>query len=383
MAEADVLAAIAAVKAVVDEIKADIDKLYDGTGELSIKSLSVVNSGGDAVTFRSSGGNGDGLYIAGNGSGHGVYTYGGATGHGVCAQGGATSGHGVYGYATTAGVGFIAAGAGGNNGAQFTGSNGGAGLAVTGGVTGAGLKALGGATSGPGVYATVGAGNNGDGILAVGAGTGKADINGDVSGGVTGNITGNLSGSVGSVTGAVGSVTAVNDKTGYALTAEYDVTTADIKTAMEAAGGHLALIKTGVDTTLPGLITAIPAAVRDLATSGLAALKTLIDAIAARVGVVFAGDTLITHLTRIDVGGNIVASPAGTALGLATPGATLRAFVSTDTTRANPLRHTTAAANGTWALSLAAGTWIVQEAKDGFYDATEGDSVIEITVVIA
>ena len=36
---------------------------------------------------------------------------------------------------------------------------------------------------------------------------------------IIGNITGNLSGSVGSVTGAVGSLTANNDKTGYALSA--------------------------------------------------------------------------------------------------------------------------------------------------------------------
>lgn len=40
-----------------------------------------------------------------------------------------------------------------------------------------------------------------------------------ITAGLTGNVTGNLSGSVGSVTGAVGSVTTVNDKTGYRLSA--------------------------------------------------------------------------------------------------------------------------------------------------------------------
>lgn len=51
---------------------------------------------------------------------------------------------------------------------------------------------------------------------------------------------------------------------------------ATIKTAMEAAGGSIALIKTATVTDIPAAIAAIPAAVSALATTGLAALRTLI-----------------------------------------------------------------------------------------------------------
>lgn len=62
---------------------------------LKLKQLNVVNSAGDAIISRSTGGNGNGLNIQGHGTGHGIGTVGGATGHGVQFVGGATSGSGA------------------------------------------------------------------------------------------------------------------------------------------------------------------------------------------------------------------------------------------------------------------------------------------------
>ncbi len=109
-----------------------------------------------------------------------------------------------------------------------------------------------------------------------------------------------------------------------------------------------------------------------------AAKGEIIDAIAGE----YSGDTVITHLTRIDASGNIVADPLGEELGVAAPGSTMQAFLASDTARANALRRSVAAAGGTWALSVPTGTLVIRESQDGFYDATEGDSVIEITVVV-
>jgi len=94
------------------------------------------------------------------------------------------------------------------------------------------------------------------------------------------------------------------------------------------------------------------------------------------------GDTLVSQATRIDVDGNIVAAPLGTALGVATAGSTITAYLAADTAFATPIRATRAAVDGSWALYLAAATYTLVVALDGHYDGTDGDSVITRTVVV-
>lgn len=115
-------------------------------GSTTTPPLYVTNSGGDAVQFEATGGNGKGFDIIGNGTGHGLHSTGGATGDGIRGTGGATSGDGMHLIAPTQGRGLHCI-------------LGGTGFSIT-----------------------------------------AAMIEGDISG----NISGNLSGSVGSVTGNVG-----------------------------------------------------------------------------------------------------------------------------------------------------------------------------------
>lgn len=220
MAEEDVLAAIA-------EVKALLDKFFDGTGVLAVKSLTIINNAGNAVTLQSTGGNGYGLQVEGNGTGEGIRAAGGATGHGIQAVGGVTSGHGLFAMAsaagqvgilaqgngagqgiyalagdtgdgfrakggTTSGHGFHAVATDGNgiqaiaggtddHGLYVAGAGAGEGIRAIGGATGNGIQAVGGGTSGSGIYASATdghgailvAGNNGQGLSANGAGTGS------------------------------------------------------------------------------------------------------------------------------------------------------------------------------------------------------------------
>ena len=131
------------------------------------------------------------------------------------------------------------------------------------------------------------------------------------------------------------------DKTGYALTAAYDHAQDDVLTPLAA-------------------VAAVVAALQN-ATAG----------------------TLINQATRIDANGNIVAAPAGTALGIATAGSTLTLFLATDTTYSTPIRSTTAAADGTWALYATAANYTLVVSLDGHYDGTEGDSVITRSIIVA
>lgn len=222
----------------------------------------TITASGDALTISSSGGNGNGINVAGNGSGSGVLSTGGATGHGLKLLGGATSGDGLNAAAATSGHGLTATGIGttkhginatggattsagilatggatSGDGIKAVAATSGIGLnllgagttkpgllATGGGTTSAGISVVGGSTSGDGIlvattsghgvnlapvgsskhgiFATGGDSGTSDGVKAV-AGSGGVPIRGDI----TGNITGALSGAVGSVTGAVGSVT--------------------------------------------------------------------------------------------------------------------------------------------------------------------------------
>jgi hypothetical protein len=168
--------------------------LTGGTMAMSLLSLAVNNSAGDAVTFTASGGNGSGMVLVGNGSGSGLSSTGGATGYGAKIIGGSTSGGGCYIeagasgsgielYGKGAGEGIIAKGVGagrhgasiyslgdGGSGMRLAGNNAGNGLLSIGGTTGDGINTLGGATSGAGISSEAQA--DGDGLELIGAGTG-------------------------------------------------------------------------------------------------------------------------------------------------------------------------------------------------------------------
>jgi hypothetical protein len=238
------------VAAISDDATAanNLETMLDGTGGqvLSLKQLNIVNDSGSALVASATGGNGHGIAASGNGSGSGVASTAGATGHGVQALGGATSGHGlktwasagnsrgisavgtgsgpgieayggatgpgIYASSTDSGHGIIAEGGGtagdgfvatANDGRGLSVSAGGAhegmtiaggtaGLSISAGDNGHGIEVYGGGTSGDGIHAEA---TDGDGIEAIGAGVGNADLKADL----TGNITGSLSGSVGSL----------------------------------------------------------------------------------------------------------------------------------------------------------------------------------------
>lgn len=110
--------------------------------------------------------------------------------------------------------------------------------------------------------------------------------------------------------------------------------------------------------------------------SALAEVDTVVDGIASSVAALPDAPvgTLITHAST-DVGDVV--------LGLATPGSSITAYLASDTGRTEPKRHTTAATDGTWALYLPAGTYVLVVSLDGYYDAADGDSVIERTVVVS
>lgn len=167
----------------------NLEAVLDGTGavmtltQLRVNSsaaggaIDVDNSGGPAVSYRTSsgdavdiastGGNGDGISIAGNGSGHGILSTGGATGDGVRTLGGATSGDGIHAESQTTGIGIEAIGKGNSPGIQATGAGIGDGIHAEGGASGDGIGGSGQmgihAEGDTGIWAE---GVNGDGILA-------------------------------------------------------------------------------------------------------------------------------------------------------------------------------------------------------------------------
>lgn len=429
MAEADVLAAIVA-------LHAHIDTLFDGTGVVSLKSLSVVNSTGDAVVLGSSGSNGRGAYIYGNGSGSGLHAVGGATGHGIFGIGGATSGSGIYGigpngsgirataganfpglalYGGGLGAGLQATGGATGPGLQATGGatsghgivatttvgdairavasgtvsrgiaavgvGSGAGIFAGGGVTGEGIRAQGGATSGAGLTAMVSPGGLGDGFLAVGAGEGKADINGDILGGLTGDV----SGSVGSV-------------------ASYGSLIADIEAALVAEGDATALLQAIADKIAGDFVVgdvssaAIAAAVRvNLATElarideDVSAAKILTTAYDAAKTAAQDGDTMVpsvlpaTPTNVTDAQAAIIAAVPGAVpvgwvritqdtldpddepLGPIGPGAIVTAYVKADeATTVGP--STPATSVGAWYLDLPPDALWILRAQGADYD---------------
>ena len=174
-------------------------EVWDATLDATLKSLTISNSGGSALTLTSTGSNGHGLLTSGDGSGHGIYSRGdpsGGTGEGIYALGGATSGRGIYALGGGAGDGMIIQGQGGQHGLNLIGQGTGSALIAAAGATGYGFKITGGATSGHGVWIQSDGSGNG---LVIDSG---AVINGKVAG--TG-----LAISGGSTSGVGLSVTAV------------------------------------------------------------------------------------------------------------------------------------------------------------------------------
>lgn len=181
------------------------DGAHAGTSAtLTLKSITVSNSTGNAVTLSSTGSNGHGMYVTGNGTGDGAHWVGGATGHGMNAQGGSTSGDGIHCAAAGIGDGFEAAGAGGG-----------------------------------------------------------VDIRGDITGGIIGDITGNLSGNVGgNVSGSTQSIVDGVTFTGTITTLDALNTSLNnshgtgswaTATGFAVAGDAMALTS-GERTTLAGVI---------------------------------------------------------------------------------------------------------------------------------
>jgi hypothetical protein len=152
----------------------------------STPALYATNSGGDAVQFESTGGNGRGLELVGHGSGSALYAAAGTSGgHGFEIRVTAGAGNAVFAYADGECV-WIESGTS-------------VGLEITAAAQGLFINSASNA-----IHAETSA-NTDTVYLVRNGGTGN----------ILGNITGNLSGSVGSVTGAVGSVTgAVGSVTG-------------------------------------------------------------------------------------------------------------------------------------------------------------------------
>lgn len=75
-----------------------------------------------------------------------------------------------------------------------------------------------------------------------------------------------------------------------------------------------------------------------------------------------AGDVLLTQASEDD---------SHVVIGHGTPGATITAYLSTDTSRATPLRQCTVEVDGDWSLGVAPGaTYTLAETLDGYSETT-------------
>lgn len=121
------------------------DELTDGyNAHLKLKTLNVENNAGTAVSFRSAGGDGDGLEINGEGFGEGLKIRGGSSGDAIQALGGSASGAGMR-LAAQGGdsTGLVVTGIGNGDAMQIIASpsGNGSGLDISGSAAGADLGA--------------------------------------------------------------------------------------------------------------------------------------------------------------------------------------------------------------------------------------------------
>lgn len=136
----------------------------------STDGVNFIGEAGPGFSAVATGGNNNGMTLAGFGSGEGLSVSGGLTGEGIEAKGGGTSGSGILAWAQS----------GNHQGLELIGNGTGAGMKATGGATGSGIRAEAVGSSaaifvsyggnGSGLY-LLGNGS-GDGLKAVGGGTG-------------------------------------------------------------------------------------------------------------------------------------------------------------------------------------------------------------------
>ncbi len=109
---------------------AALEAILNGSGiandvDIQMRSLTITNDTGNAVSISSSGSNGVGIAVSGNGSGDGMIVTAGITGDGLHLVGGATSGSGLYTTGPTLGHGIEALGVGSSmDGIEAQGYNG-------------------------------------------------------------------------------------------------------------------------------------------------------------------------------------------------------------------------------------------------------------------
>jgi len=106
------------------------DSTWDATREATLKKLSVINSGGDAVVFQSTGSNGRGMYIYGHGTGPGIYGRGGGSAGSAGILALSTSGFGFRAASTGAQPAFQADNVGAGHAVVFDATEGGQGMVI-------------------------------------------------------------------------------------------------------------------------------------------------------------------------------------------------------------------------------------------------------------
>ncbi len=226
---------IAAIKAVTDALgataAANLSDAFDGTGgvALTLGSIVVSNSAGDAVQLTSTGGNGDALQLTANGTGSAINASGAiglllvgttyalrATGAQASFSITASAGpaidlsgtYGIYADGSLAGA-ALKSTTNGGIGLQLVGRTTGQGLLVTDGSNGNAIEVTGGSTSGRGLYVTT---TDGHAVELDATGSSKYGLVVDTLT-VTGATT---------LTGGVSATNASNDIRGIALTSAYD-----------------------------------------------------------------------------------------------------------------------------------------------------------------
>lgn len=278
----------------------NLETMLDGTGGQALSlgrlaisradatiALQVTNSGGAAVKFESTGGNGNGLWIQGHGtneglqvdggdtghgaiftggaggSGNGVRIQGGASGDGAFIQGGATTGrgmtvqaqagttqHGAYfgGFGGGSGANFIG-GATNANGITATGVGTGHGLSVVAGPTGNGFRVTGGSTSGDAINATVTSGSTlNAALLAAFFTTNSATTYASaVAGSVVKEIADNASGSGGPTAAAIADAVWDEDATAHQTQGSFGQVVGD---SVSDSDSIWALVNTNLNATV-------------------------------------------------------------------------------------------------------------------------------------
>jgi len=180
----------------------NLEAVLDGSGitsdvDITMRSLTITNDTGNAMTIGSTGADGTGLAVSGNGTGHGISAAGGSgmVSNGIYATSDATVGMGIrcggtHGLSCVGDVhGIFASGASGSNGLgmRILGIGTGSGLLIESGdgATGNAMHCEAKSTNGSGMVA-IGTGTGSDILADI---TGSIDLNADQSGVTVGTVT--------------------------------------------------------------------------------------------------------------------------------------------------------------------------------------------------